>query len=105
MGSPSNPAVLPHEFSSYSKIETFFSKLTNVWYSVLDDLHEYFAVQPAMKEIFRQYFPKIRENTLRKPSLIFSNGHPVLFSRPLPPNIIEIGGVHVNREQSPLPKV
>lgn len=38
------------------------------------------------------------------PSLLFYNSHPIFFPRPLNPNVIEIGSVHV-AEEKPVPKV
>lgn len=87
---------------------TFLERLENVFYSVLEEINYRLFVLKEQDKIMRKYLgndlPPI-ENIIKNTSLVFVNHHYSLaFPRPNLPNMVEIGGFHVNPPK-PLPAV
>lgn len=87
---------------------TFYERCMNFFYGMLSQYAYYNRHIPAqdkiMKSFFGQNVPDLRE-LIRNTSLVLVNHHHSMsFPRPYLPNMIEIGGYHVNPPK-PLPKV
>nr|XP_022913479.1 UDP-glucuronosyltransferase 2A3-like [Onthophagus taurus] len=98
-GLPDNPSYIPHYFSPYSQDMTFLEKLMNtVTLQLIKMWHTYYPSEEANKfiqETFGRNSPHI-EDIRKNISLVMVNSHFSLQqSRPLPPNFIEIGGIHL----------
>lgn len=92
LGQYPNPAVVAHLLADYSIPRTFMERFSNtlllvytstllrckIWYASIVDRQPFDQVEPI------------------KPSLVFSNNHFITdSSRPLPQNVIPIGGIHL----------
>lgn len=104
---PDNPAYIPNHFLPFSDHMTFKQRLVNTLALVLQKLgYEYFVQKPTY-DVVSKYFgsnvpplDEIAKNT----SLLLINTSPVLNqARPLPPTVIEVGGIHI-RPPSKLPQ-
>ena len=100
-GNPSFYSFLPNLFQEFTSKMTFWQRVTNTISELYVKVGRQFYFLPKQNEIMRKYFnnseelPTIEELE-KKISLIFFNSH---FSfnlpRPLMPNMIEVGGLHV----------
>ncbi|KAJ4431914.1 hypothetical protein ANN_20520 [Periplaneta americana] len=108
-GAPDNPSYMPVSILSYTSSMTFTQKLYNAfihYYHLYRYLYEHIPNMEAMaKEFFKQDLPSFVD-IQRNFSLVLEN---TVFgledARPLTPNIIPIGGMHVKEKPDPLPKV
>lgn len=101
VGHVPNPAIVSHVMSNCGVLKTFAQRFTNtistvsmsftIWYT--EFMATIFDPQPFDK------FETI------KPSILFINSHYITDSaRPLPPNVIPISGVHLDKPKK-IPKV
>ena len=106
VGNPFNPAIVPLVWSSHGKTMNFRQRLANTWNIFTNDFLYYFVVSPKLHEFNDRYFPSTRTSSemSRQPALMFINSHLTLQPRPMVPNAIEIGGIHI-QPKKPLPKV
>lgn len=104
IGNPFNPAVVPLVWSSHGRSMTFQQRLINTWNIFMNDFLYTFVVSPKLDRFNRQHFPNSSAVKAKPPALMFINSHLTLQSRPMVPNAIEIGGIHIEPEKS-LPKV
>lgn len=97
-GHDANPAVVSHMLGPHGKPRTFADRFSNtvtsvysmlllrfkIWYSgTVDDQQPFDLVEPV------------------KPSIVFSNAHYISdAARPLPPNVIPVGGIHLDRPKT-----
>lgn len=97
--------TLPFTSSTNPKVMTFFQRLTNTGYHLLIKTFYDFEIRAAVGEFFQQYYPAFVKNDVEdRISLLFSNNHPSILSKPLAPNVVEIGGIHIAKS-NPLPEV
>ncbi|XKL67999.1 hypothetical protein PGB90_003490 [Kerria lacca] len=86
---------------------TFWQRLTNTFYYVVEDVAHYYYYNYYMGKISEEYFnielPSY-DALHKKVSLAFYNNHFSFISRPLVPNAVDIAGIHI-REPNLLPKV
>ncbi|XP_069693360.1 UDP-glucosyltransferase 2-like [Periplaneta americana] len=107
-GAPDNPSYMPASILPYTSSMTFTQKLYNAfihYYHLYRYLYEHIPNMEAMaKEFFKQDLPSFVD-IQRNFSLVLEN---TVFgledARPLTPNIISIGGMHVKEKPDPLPK-
>ncbi|KAB0795112.1 hypothetical protein PPYR_11951 [Photinus pyralis] len=99
MGNPINPAYMPDLYLSYSSNMNFCQRLVNSITFLLATLNFFLLTLPKHNEIMQRYIPgtphlnELYYNT----SLMLLNSHTSINSPvPLVPNMIEIGGFHVN---------
>uniref|UniRef100_A0A1Y9HAI0 Uncharacterized protein n=1 Tax=Anopheles farauti TaxID=69004 RepID=A0A1Y9HAI0_9DIPT len=109
-GSPQPLSYVPHPMSSFTDKMNFWQRLGNVLFTAFDEALVKVMVEPTYERYYREYFPNatrsLEEMRRRGVSLILVNSHFSLsFPRPYLPNLIEIGGFHVNRKVNPLPEV
>lgn len=108
VGTPNPMSYVPHPFLSFSDRMPFMKRLINVAFTWYDGFH--FTKHLAMQsEIYERTFPRAGKPTLealrKNVSLVLLNNHFTMnFPRPYAPNMIEIGGIHLNRNAPrPLP--
>lgn len=92
LGHYPNPAAVSHLFNDYSVPRTFVERFSNtVLLTYTSCLLNY--INWSINEDDVQPFDKVEPT---KPSIMFTNGHFITdASRPLPPNVIKIGGIHL----------
>jgi hypothetical protein len=105
-GNPSAPAYVPNPFLSYTSRMNFCQRFAQTLFGMVEEIITMFKYFPQQREFYKKYFPKSKftfDQDLKNVSLVFINNH---FSgsspRHLLPNMIEIAGVHVQK-QKPLP--
>lgn len=101
VGHFTNPAYVSHTLADHGIPTSFFQRVTNTmllvytscllqysdWYESKVDLQPFDLMKPV------------------KPSIVFSNAHYITDApRPLPPNVIPVGGIHLSRPKA-IPKV
>jgi glucuronosyltransferase len=108
-GFPSNPSYEPCSFLPLSSHMTFSQRLFNfVIHFSMTTIYEYIRV-PKLEALRREYFKEnlpsfsdIERNfSIYLVNICFGMDE----SRPLPPNVIPVGGMHVKEKTNPLPKV
>lgn len=86
---------------------TFKQRLVNTVFTHIEDLIYEFIVKPNQRNLYKKYFPNAKhtfDEMYKKPAMLFLNSH-IAYSTPRPflPNVVEIGGIHVQPAR-PLPK-
>jgi glucuronosyltransferase len=101
VGNPSPYSYLPHIFLDYADRMDFWQRTLNTLSEMYMKLGRIFYVIPQHDAILRKYFnssyiPSI--SVLEKSTaLLMINQHfSVSYPRPLTPNTVEIGGIHIN---------
>ncbi|KYB27842.1 hypothetical protein TcasGA2_TC032756 [Tribolium castaneum] len=106
IGNPDNPSYIQSHFSRSSAKMSLYERVENTifwisarfWYSFFSGRSD-----QLVKDFFGHKTPSL-ENLIRNDSLVLVNSHFSLQQvRPLVPNFIEVGGLHI-REPQPLPK-
>lgn len=104
---PNHPAFIPYEIILKFDQNNFYDRLLNVWNHIGVYYVWYSIAIPFMKQFHRDHFQHVMpysDYINLKPSVVFYNTHHSFVSRPMNPNIIEIGGIHIKPAKS-LPKV
>lgn len=109
-GNPNSASTIPSVFVNYVTPMTFFDRLQNVGiylleFAILEGVNHLF-----MKPLYVEAFPPDKypsyDEVIKNVSLILVSQH---FSgrtpEPLLPGVIEVEGMHVKKEPSPLPEV
>lgn len=104
-GNPANPAYIPSSMSGFSSRMNFFQRLSNTFQYLAHLVLRMKYVKEA-NSITHKYGNNKHpiEKMVGNFSLIFYNTHFTYFPRPLPPNTVEIAGIHI-KERSALPLV
>ncbi len=107
VGNLENPAYVGNVLLPYTDRMSFFQRVFNVFYFLYTSASRAYY-NTLTTELNRKHFgaevPDVQE-VLRRTSLVFVNSHFTFdIPRPFPPNVIEIGGIHLPPVQ-PLPKV
>ncbi|XP_046662990.1 UDP-glucosyltransferase 2-like [Homalodisca vitripennis] len=106
-GIPDNPSYIPNFLMDYSSNLTIFQRVFNTvillyaktTYFFFSDL----SAHKLAEESFGEHMPMMNEVN-QQTSLILFNSHFTLSqSRPLPPNAVEVGGIHI-KDRSHLPE-
>jgi len=102
VGMPHNPAAIPLGLLNSKPEMNFFERIQNVWNDFIVGYYRRKS-RMAVEKFYQKYFSK---DLLYKKdiSIVFYNNHASLLPRSTPPNVIEIGGFHV-QPAKPLPKV
>jgi glucuronosyltransferase len=101
VGNPSPYAYLPQIFSDYGDRMTFWQRTLNTLSEIYIKLGRIFYVLPQHDAILRKYFNSSSIPSIsileKSTALILINQHfSISYPRPLMPNIVEIGGIHIN---------
>lgn len=88
---------------------TLLQRVANVAFSIIEDTLMDIFFYPVQKEIYNSQFPNpkptFEERMKHGVSLVLLNSHFSLsFPRPLLPNLIEVGGMHIKKTTDPLPE-
>lgn len=106
-GVPDNPAYIPNMFLDHSDHMTFFERVENTIMLVFHKIIYDFLMRRPGNEFSKKHLGVdiITEEDLDyKTSLLLTNTHfSITRPRPLPPNVIEVAGIHI-AEAKPLPK-
>ncbi|XP_044314851.1 UDP-glycosyltransferase UGT5-like [Drosophila rhopaloa] len=108
VGSPSPPSYVPSALLKFSDHMTLVERVGNLAFLTYEYVFLNYFYLPRQEVIYRKHFPnnkqdfyEMRKNT----ALVLLNQHVSLsFPRPYSPNMIEVGGMHINRKRQPLPK-
>ena len=101
VGNPSPYAYVPHLFSDYGDRMNFWQRTINSLSEIYFKLGRIFYVILQHDAILRKYFNSSNISSIsvleKSTALLiinqhFSIGHP----RPLMPNTVEVGGIHIN---------
>jgi hypothetical protein len=104
VGNPINLTYIPNAWTHAGNSMTLYSRVKNTLLTGMIYLWE-ISVSSLRGELFRRkYFPEIEWSDAGSADLLFLNSHPTLQPRPMVPNAIEIGGVHIPSDAS-LPNV
>lgn len=107
IGNPDDEANIPAVFGHRRKPMSFFDRTANlIWVRIenilFDFWYEWYHRVPAEK-LFGSDLPRFKD-IAKEQSILLVNTHWSLHgSRPLLPNVIEIGGVHLPSSTKPLP--
>lgn len=108
VGTPSPMSYVAHPFMSFTDRMNFFKRTLSAVITIFEHFYMDYIYLPKQEAIYNQAFPdpKPSLDTLRKNvSLVLLNTHFSLsFPRPYVPNMIEVGGMQVNRQRKPLPE-
>lgn len=107
VGTPTPLSYVPNPFLSFTDKMTIVERTGNMMMSLFESVYMAIAYDPLQKQIYEASFPDPKPclNTLKKDvSLVLLNTHFTLnYPRPYVPNMIEVGGMHINRVPNPLP--
>lgn len=107
-GLPDNPAYIPNSLSSYTPDMNLSQRIRNTLVLVYGKLMFAFVSNPISQAYAEGYYQEPLpwvEDVARNSSLLLVNSHFSLsHSRPFPPNVVEIGGMHIGEKRA-LPKV
>lgn len=97
---PQNPSYVPGYTSGLSRHMDFFERLFNAFIVVAGNVIYKLKFLPKSLEVSETYFGSSNKSFIHDAhlnvSLLFVNTHFTLFgARPFPPNVVEIGGIHV----------
>ncbi|KAH8346553.1 hypothetical protein KR084_004194 [Drosophila pseudotakahashii] len=110
MGNISPLSYNPMLLSSRTERMGFEHRLRNVWEASIMWLHKRIVHLPTQRDLYAKYFPTARkslEDVLDSFSLMLLGQHFSLsYPRPYLPNMIEVGGLHLQQQRKvkPLPK-
>ncbi|KAL5273667.1 UGT2A1.2 family protein [Megaselia abdita] len=108
VGNPSPLSYVPHPFSGFSTEMSLGQRIANILLTSVERGFYYNYFYPKQDTLFKEHFRESRSSLdeIRKNvSLILLNTHfSLAFPRPYVPNMIEIGGIQVNKKPKDLPK-
>ncbi|XP_059613453.1 UDP-glucosyltransferase 2-like [Phlebotomus argentipes] len=108
-GSPSPPSYVANVNLVFSDRMTFFQRFINIITMAIEEVYFGYYFHGLQVELYNKYFPEpkptLEELKATHVSLVLLNSHFSLgYPRPYLPNMIEIGGFHVNKKPKSLPK-
>lgn len=105
---PNNPSYLPNMFLPFNGEMTFLQRVENCVITWIDSIYFNFVVLRREKSILLKSFGPLSESlygdVLNHSLLLLASHFTANFPRPLVPNIIEVGGIHIEKPKV-LPKV
>lgn len=107
-GNPSNPAYIPEGNMELSNKMNFFERLENTFCQLYYTFGHKYLLQPTANKYSKKYLGfdlDKNEDVFYNASLLFVPTHYSSFgSIPLVPNIVEVGGIHIQPPKG-LPEV
>ncbi|XP_034488821.1 UDP-glucuronosyltransferase-like [Drosophila innubila] len=108
VGSPSPASYVPHALLKFSDHMSFVERVINLAFLTYEYLFMKFYYLPKQELVYNKYFPNNKKSfyeVRNNAALVLLNQHVSLsFPRPYSPNMIEVGGMHIQRQRQPLPK-
>jgi UDP:flavonoid glycosyltransferase YjiC (YdhE family) len=87
---------------------SFIERVANIGMSLFETTYMNFLYWPSQTEIYEKAFPNPKPSltdAMKNVNLVLLNTHFTLnYPRPYVPNMVEVGGLHINRVPNPLPK-
>lgn len=112
VGSPNFASYVPHQTALYTDRMTFWQRMYNSLTFWFEDIAHPLYYTPIQHKIMKEIFPNTTnwpslDEIRRNVSLVLLNTHTSIgTARPYAPNMIEVGGMQINREYDPLtPKI
>lgn len=108
VGTPIIPSFVPYPFNGYSDRMNFWQRLYNSASYWFEDIAMPLVNTPKQQKLLEQIFPNVPnmptlEQLKRNVSLVLINTHVTMGTpQPYAPNMIEIGGAHINQIIEPL---
>lgn len=100
-------SYVPHPFLHFTDKMSFTQRLMNTFTSHVEDAFYSAMHLPKQRSLYKKYFPNAKKSfdeMYKSSAIIFMNSHVSASSaRPYLPNMIEIGGIHVEPPKA-LPK-
>lgn len=101
VSTPSPLSYVPNPFLPFTAHMTFMQRIGNTLMALLDEIVMHFYL-PIQSELYERAFPGKNKPDLlalrKNVSLVLLNNHFTMSNpRPYVPNMIEIGGIHINR--------
>ncbi|XP_037038180.1 UDP-glycosyltransferase UGT4-like isoform X1 [Bradysia coprophila] len=105
VGTPTPMSYIPH--IAFADLESFLQRVINVLGYIGEEIIMNWFYMPEQEKIYNAIFPDPKpklEELQKNVSLVLLNNHFSLsFPRPYVPNMIEVGGLQINRTPKPLP--
>ncbi|XP_020813000.1 UDP-glucuronosyltransferase 2B14 [Drosophila serrata] len=108
VGSPAPASFVPHIMLPFNDHMSLYERLANVAFLAYERLLLDYYYLPGQDQLYKEFFPENKQSFYemrRNASLVLINQHVSLsFPRPYAPNMIEVGGMHIDGKLSPLPE-
>ncbi|XP_047108291.1 UDP-glycosyltransferase UGT5-like [Schistocerca piceifrons] len=108
LGNPMNPAYVPDVWVGYSDHMNFWQRLYNTYFYLVFYYTWYFDILPNQEAIRREYFgpdgPSVYDTNRNFSLFILNNHFATEYPRPHLPSVVEITGIHIEAQATPLPK-
>ncbi|XP_065206871.1 UDP-glucosyltransferase 2-like [Planococcus citri] len=102
VGNPCNPSFIPVKNTLYTTRMSFFERLDNAFQYSRNYWFQSFVINADTERYAREVFkmePPSSEELNKKAALGFYNSHFSFIGRPMSPNAIEIGGIHIKERK------
>ncbi|XP_051160808.1 uncharacterized protein LOC127281235 [Leptopilina boulardi] len=103
MGLPFSTAFYPSTMMDIGDIETFVDRLKNTLFKFTSLLAFYWMTEKSQTKAMRKYLksdmPSIRNVEKKIALLITNNFHSLYGIRPMTPDLIEVGGIHISQNE------
>lgn len=108
VGAPEIASYIPNVFTGFSDRMTYKERLINWMRNSFEDILNPIFYIPMQQELL-QYYPKKNVPSIkdlkRNVSFVLLNSHVTFgFPRPYPPNMVEVGGLHIDHSMQSLPE-
>ncbi|XP_049861771.1 UDP-glucuronosyltransferase 1A5-like [Schistocerca gregaria] len=108
-GNPNNPAYCYDFMVGYTDHMSFWERLYNTYVMARISYTWNYVTMPSQNELIRRYFgpdhPPMQEIDTNFSLLTVNNHFSVNYPRPLLPNVIEVTGLHLEKQRKPLPQL
>ncbi|XP_017101752.2 UDP-glycosyltransferase UGT5 [Drosophila bipectinata] len=108
VGSPAPASFVPHIMLPFNDHMSLYERFVNVAFLAFERLLLDYYYLPGQEKLYKEFFPNNKHSFYemrRNASLVLINQHVSLsFPRPYSPNMIEVGGMHIDGKLSPLPE-
>lgn len=107
IGNPIQPSYWPFMMNGYTQTMDFYQRLVNWLQCVLIYAGHYLSYVKLMTQIDERFVrneDSSVDKLYRRTSFVFFNSHFSFLNRPIVPNAVEIGGIHIKKAES-LPSV
>ncbi|XP_016976677.1 UDP-glycosyltransferase UGT5 [Drosophila rhopaloa] len=108
VGSPAPASFVPHIMLPFNDHMSLYERLLNVAFLAYERFLLDYYYLPGQEQLYKEFFPENKRcfyEMRRNASLVLINQHASLsFPRPYSPNMIEVGGMHIDGNLSPLPE-
>ncbi|EDW84181.2 uncharacterized protein Dwil_GK13997 [Drosophila willistoni] len=108
VGTPSPPSYVPHLMTELKDRMSFLERAINLAFISFEFVYLKWFSMPRQHSVYHKHFPDNKldfHEMQRNTALVLLNSHVSLnFPRPYAPNMIEVGGMHINYKTKQLPK-